>query len=143
MKHSDSQKQQANIKCVCINLRRAASTVTSSYDRYLKPTGLTTTQYSLLSNLKHLGTCTTSRWAEYVGLERTTLVRTIKPLFQKGYIEDLSSESSRNRQIRLTASGLDIIEKSKPLWQKAQHHLEDTIGIENIAILLDLLKELQ
>lgn len=126
------KKERAKSKCNCINLRRASNAITEYYDNMLRPGGLTLNQYSLLKNLNRLGVCSTSELAAYVGLERTTLVRTIKPLFQKGFIEDISTEGTRNRQIQVTSTGTQVLDICGPLWEEAQRGVELKIGSKNV-----------
>lgn len=128
--------------CYCINLRRAANSVTSYYDSVLESLGITITQYSLLSSLKKLGNCTVSDLAIHVGLERTTVVRTLKPLFTKKLIEDISEEGQRNRNLQLTKAGYEILEQAKPLWENAQKKLEEDIGIDEMDFLVRIAAKL-
>ncbi|AFV02250.1 putative transcriptional regulator [Dehalobacter sp. DCA] len=109
----------------------------------LRSGGLTITQYSLLKNLKRLGVCSTSELAKYVGLERTTLVRNIKPLFQKRFIEDISPEGTRNRQIQVTSTGTKVLELCRPLWEEAQKGIELKIGSENVQLLTQLVAKIE
>ena len=46
--------------CNCLALRQAARHVTQFYDQYLVPTGVRTTQFSILAKLRHLGPKTAS-----------------------------------------------------------------------------------
>lgn len=130
--------------CYCINLRRAANVVTDFYDRILKPIGLTVNQYSLLINISRLGTSSVSDLADHVGLERTTLVRSLKPLFKLGYIEDISEIGQRNRQLQVTQEGQQVLQRGEILWRKAQSELEQKVGkekLEQLSEILELLVE--
>ena len=129
--------------CNCINLRRAANAVTEYYDQWLKPSGLTINQYSLLINLSRLGRGSVSDLARQVGLDRTTLVRGLRPLLEAGLIEDLASESRRNRLLTPTESGRTVLKLARPLWEKAQAGLEDCLGREQVQPLTELLSRLE
>ena len=129
--------------CYCINLRRSANVVSAIYDRYLKSTGLTINQYSLLVNIQRLNLCSVSQLATQVNLERTTLVRMLKPLFEKKWIEDLSKNGERNRKIQLTMHGEKILLEAKYYWQLAQNEIEGKIGKQKVEILMDILNELE
>lgn len=137
------RREHASSVCSCINLRRAAHAITEYYDDVLQSSGLTLNQYFLLKNMKRLGICSTSELARQVRLERTTLVRTIRPLFQKGYLEDVSSKDTRKRQIRVTSDGLQILGICEPLWEKAQNGIVSTLGSENVYILMELLAKIE
>ena len=74
-------------KCYCTNLRRSANAISDFYDNALKNAGLTVSQYYLLINLSRLGKANITHWAQRVGLDRSTMVRNIKPLESRGLIE--------------------------------------------------------
>ncbi len=129
-------------ECYGIKLRRAAGNITEYYDRILKPAGLTLNQFSLLGSINKLGVCSIVQLAKNVGLEKSTLVRTLKPLLGAGYIEDTSIKGSRNRQLKLTKQGLLALYRGNIHWQDAQTHIREDIGIENMELLLGMLEAL-
>jgi len=128
--------------CYCINLRRVANAITSMYDKCLEPIGLSVNQFSLLRNIDHLKTCSVSDLAVYIGLERTTLVRTLKPLFVQGLIEDVSDETTRNREIEITQKGKLLLLQGVPLWEKAQSKIETKLDSNQILALSDIFTKL-
>jgi DNA-binding MarR family transcriptional regulator len=128
--------------CYCTNLRRAANAITDIYNRAFQPIGLTAGQYSLLKNINRLKTCSVSDLAVYVGLERTTLVRSLKPLFKLGYIEDVSEKGRRSRQLKVTEAGQQILNQGELLWRKTQEEMEQKIGKEKLQQLLEILARL-
>ena len=134
--------QKRKTSCYCINSRRLSNLITNKYDKHLQEIKLTVNQYSLLVNINQLEICSVSDLAIYVGLERTTLVRTLKPLFDKKLIEDISETTQRNRQIKITQIGKEILEKGKPLWKQAQKEIEDKIGKDNILVLSEIFSKL-
>ncbi len=134
--------QKRRTSCYCINSRRLSNLITNKYDKHLQEINLTVNQYSLLVNINQLEICSVSDLAIYVGLERTTLVRTLKPLFDKKLIEDISETNQRNRQIKITQKGKEVLEKGKPLWKQAQKEIEDKIGKDNILILSEIFSKL-
>ena len=134
--------QKRKTSCYCINSRRLSNLITNKYDKHLQEINLTVNQYSLLVNINQLEICSVSDLAIYVGLERTTLVRTLKPLFDKKLIEDISETTQRNRQIKITQIGKEILEKGKPLWKQAQKEIEDKIGKDDILVLSEIFSKL-
>lgn len=124
--------------CYCVNLRRTASIVTNIYDKYLEPANVTLTQYCILSNLEKMDGCSVSALADSIGLERTTLVRTLKPLTVRGFVSDISEPGTRSRKMHLTKKGKDIVVQAKPLWLQAQTEVEKKLGKENADFLLQL-----
>lgn len=125
--------------CYCISLRRAANAVTHLYDHCLDPVGLSVTQYSLLSNLKHMENCSITELAAFIGLERTTVVRTLQPLLERGLISDSSASGQRNRILSVTESGNQVLKQCRELWGDAQAKVEEHIGKDGAEKLLELL----
>lgn len=128
--------------CYCIQLRRAANFMTTLYDKQLSALGISVTQYSLLSNIKELGPCSVSDLAIYVDLERTTVVRTLKPLFQKGWIRDDSSKDARNRKIVVTEKGEMLLNQAEDIWHHVQEEIQKRVGKEDLEDLERILAKL-
>jgi DNA-binding MarR family transcriptional regulator len=63
--------------CNCLALRQAARHVTQFYDQFLVPSGLRSTQYSILARLQRKGPMTISALAAELVMDRTTLGRNI------------------------------------------------------------------
>lgn len=118
--------------CYCILLRRTTNYITKLYDRYLKRYGLSVTQYSLLGNIKELECCSVSELAVYMDLERTTLVRTLKPLMKNEWIADISSQGARNRMIIITEKGERVLKQAEAAWKRAQQEIERLVGKEDL-----------
>jgi DNA-binding MarR family transcriptional regulator len=137
------KSRKAEIPCYCFKVRRVARIVTAYYDKFLAPSGLTVNQYSLLVNLEKLGESNVSELANYVGLERTTLVRNIKPLLERGYVQDASRVEARDCRLSVTAIGREVLNVAMPLWEKAQKGIEDKIGAVNIKVLNELFGDLE
>ena len=129
--------------CFCINLRRAAGAVSDFYDRALSEAQLTTSQFSLMRNLRRLQPCTVTALAKEMGLERTTLVRTMKPLSEHGLIADLAEAKSRKSLLSLTEDGIAVMSRAAELWEGAQSSVRAHMGEEKMSDLLRLLNELE
>jgi DNA-binding MarR family transcriptional regulator len=65
---------------MCLAVRQAARHVTASYDQFLAPAGLRTTQFSILAKLKRQGPMTINALAADMVMDRTTRGRNILPL---------------------------------------------------------------
>jgi DNA-binding MarR family transcriptional regulator len=139
----DSTERFTPSPCNCLNLRRAALSMTKLYDRHLSPCGLTVSQYSLLRHLRTLGSVSVSALADKIRLDRTTLVRNLLPLEKEGLIIDVSAPGARSRELQLTEKGTAISAEADQLWDNAQHDVEHALGKENIALLTSLLSRLE
>ena len=72
--------------CNSLALRQAARHVTQFYDQFLAPSGLRSTQYSILARLQRRGPMTINALAAALVMDRTTLSRNILPLQRDGLI---------------------------------------------------------
>lgn len=133
----------ATIPCHCISTRRAANAITAYYDKMLAPCGLSVSQFSLLWSLEGMGSSNVSNLAEQVGLERSTVVRNLKPLLAKKLIADKAGGDKRDRQLTVSALGKKLIAKGIPLWKQAQKNIYQQIGQENIDVFRKVIVNLQ
>ena len=100
---------QKDVICNCLKLRRAAQAITKLYDRFLEPSGLKISQYSLLKHVQRMEPVNVSDLAVKMKLDRTTLVRNLKLVEEKGLVSDVSKEGARNRRLTLTENGKEVL----------------------------------
>ncbi|MDR3259672.1 MAG: MarR family transcriptional regulator [Fusobacteriaceae bacterium] len=132
-----------NSLCYCINFRRAANTLTKFYDQAFIPLNLTATQFSLLKDIHFLKTCNKSELAVCAELDRTTIIRNLNVLFEKGFIEEIPSENNRNNLIQLTKIGEDIRINGLVIWDQVQKKIDQIFGDENIITLKEIFKSIK
>jgi DNA-binding MarR family transcriptional regulator len=127
--------------CNCFTMRSAARHVTQFYDHLLAPTGLRTTQFSILAKLKRLGPLTINGLAKAMVMDRTTLGRNILPLERKRLITIGSGTSDRRAKVvQLTSAGEKRLQAARSAWSKAQADFEGTFGPKRAANLRGLLR---
>jgi Transcriptional regulators len=129
--------------CNCVNIRRSSQALTEVYDEFLAPSNLKIGQFSLLKHINQLEPVSVSDLALIIRLDRTTLVRNLKPLEQSGFVEDISAQGTRNRQLKLTAQGVGKYNQAEELWEQAQNFLEEYLGSENIDVFNRLLSKIE
>jgi DNA-binding MarR family transcriptional regulator len=121
-------------------LRQAARHVTQFYDHCLAPSGLRTTQYSILVRLKRHGPMTINALAAELVMDRTTLGRNILPLERDGLIAIVKgSTDRRQKELHLTASGAARLRRAAPTWAAAQTRFETAFGTPQTTNLRTLL----
>ena len=77
--------------------------------------------------------------SDWLGMERTTLVRNLRPLQRKGLVQINGGGRGRLVELSITAKGLKQIEKFAPSWKSAQSAVVKTLGKKRwSAILSDL-----
>ena len=125
--------------CYCATIKRAEQKITALYNRYLERAGITRGQYALLVNIQNHPGISVSRLAEQMNLERTPLVRNLKPLENRRLIRDTAQSG---RSLELTEEGKQIWTTAAALWQQAQQEFERQMGKERAQLLLQLLEEI-
>ncbi len=118
------------VPCVGFNTRRATRLITQYYDKALAPSGLRSTQYSLLNALSMLGEASMQDMSIIMAMDRTTLTRNLSPLVKKGLVKVSVGSDRRSRPITVTLKGKSALEKALPYWQEAQSHIVDAVGSE-------------
>ncbi len=118
--------------CYWKKLRLVTNAVDERYQGALAPVGLTINQYCILSNINKLDHPTTSTLAKAIELDRTTLVRTLKPLESRSLVQDAAEPGARDRKLRLTEQGKATLEEGRALWQQAQRETEEFFGKDAI-----------
>jgi len=127
--------------CACFNLRKASRAVTQLYDQILQPSGLLTTQFTLVVAISIAGSTTITRLAEDLVMDRTTLTRNLKPLERQGLIEIVPGQDQRTRVVALTAEGREALTKAIPLWEQVQASVVEGLGQNRWSRLLSDLSD--
>ena len=138
MREGDPPKPQ---DCNCLALREAARHVTGFYDRFMAPTGLRVTQFSILARLKRTGPMSINGLAAELVMDRTTLGRNILPLERDGLIAVAPAASDRRtKELRLTPAGIARLRAATECWRRAQTQFEAVYGGTRAADLRRLLR---
>ncbi|MGH9381769.1 MAG: MarR family winged helix-turn-helix transcriptional regulator [Thermoanaerobaculia bacterium] len=121
MSGSPTEKQLRDLEgCVCLALRRAMRAVTQAYDTALRPLGVRVTQLPILTAVASHGRVPLAPLAEELGMDRTTLIRNVRPLERDGLVEQGVEEGSRRTELRATAKGRAILARAYPVWRRVQ-----------------------
>jgi DNA-binding MarR family transcriptional regulator len=120
--------QAAVLRCTCFNLRKAARAVTQLYDEFLRPSGIRTTQFSLLMLIRGLGPIRLTELAEKAVMDRTTLKRNIELLQREGLVRVTPGADARVREVSLTGAAVKRLGEALPLWRRAQARITKELG---------------
>jgi DNA-binding MarR family transcriptional regulator len=127
-------------QCNCLAVRQAARHITQFYDQCLAPSGLRTTQFSILAKLKRLGPMTINALAAELVMDRTTLGRNILPLQRERLIDVVKGRSDRrSKELRVTEAGAERLRAAVEGWVQAQTQFEAVFGGERTLQLRSLL----
>src|SRR5437773_4946008 len=125
--------------CLCFNLRRVTRAVTQFYDSEMRQHGIRPTQGTILSSLQAKDSWTMAELSDWLGMERTTLVRNLRPLQRDGLVQAVGGGRGRRVELAITEKGRKQIEKLTPAWKSAQSAAVKTLGEKRwSAILSDL-----
>jgi DNA-binding MarR family transcriptional regulator len=115
--------------CNCLALRQAARAVTALYDRHLEKAGVTASQYSLLAVIKNNPGISMQELSERMVMDRTTLVRALKPLSRDNYVQQLpDAVNSRKLVFSLTDEGARKYTEAHAHWRQAQAEFDANVG---------------
>jgi DNA-binding MarR family transcriptional regulator len=125
--------------CVCFNLRRVARVVTQFYDAQMRRHGIRPTQGTMLAALNAQESWTMAELSDLLGMERTTLLRNLRPLERDGLVNIGGGGRGRLVELAITAKGRKQVEKLTPAWRSAQSAVVKTLGQKRwSAVLSDL-----
>lgn len=125
--------------CHCLAARRNARFLTRLYDRHLSAAGISVSQFSLLAKLAEQPDISISQLAEYMVMERTTLIRALKPLQAANFVHSRAEGSRSALRLSISKAGIAKFEESEPLWLEAQKEFEAYAGFDKAASIRGLL----
>ncbi len=114
--------------CYCLAARRGSRFITRIYDRHLAAVQLSFSQFSLLVLIYEHPGITLSTLAELMVMERTTLLRTIKPLRTGDWVMCEPQGAKKILAFTLSALGEVKFQEAHCAWADAQKELEQKIG---------------
>lgn len=123
-------------ECNCFALRQAARHVTQIYERHMSAVHLTAAQFTILSKLNRRPGWTMLELAESMVMDRTTLVRALKPLQRDGLIvTEAAPQDARTHVFNLSAAGRRKLDAAYLAWRAAQDEFEQGFGAERAKAL--------
>jgi DNA-binding MarR family transcriptional regulator len=126
--------------CNCLAVRQAARHITQFYDQFLAPSGLRTTQFSILAKLRRMDSMTINALAAEMVMDRTTLGRNILPLERDGLIAvEQGHHDRRSKELRVTEAGQARFREGVKGWREAQRRFEAAFGVDRTADMRTLL----
>jgi len=130
--------------CPCLALRRAGRMSTQVFDAQLQPSGLTIGQFGVMAQV-HCSSLsqaplTMKELSNAIGMDPTTLNRTLKPLEAQGLVATAPDPRDRRvRCVQLTTLGRERLAQAAPLWRAAGDKMRRLMGAETMLALRGLL----
>jgi DNA-binding MarR family transcriptional regulator len=133
------QIAEQTAQCALANLRRAARAVTRMFDEALAPSGLRSTQFTLIATVAANETISVTDLSTALGMDRTTLARNLGPLERDHLVRVVPGADQRVRLVSLTDAGLERLKMAAPLRAAAQRRVVAALGAETFRNLLGTL----
>lgn len=116
------------LPCACASLRRATRAVSGLYEEALRPSGLKSSQFTILQALSLTGEINQGRLGEILIMDSTTLTRTLQIMSRQGWLTKRRGKDRREVRLKLTKSGTAQFQSALPLWQHAQAQMQKRLG---------------
>ena len=116
--------------CASLNFRRTARAVTRLYDLALQESGIRSTQFAILVGIAKKQPISMGALGEMLGIDGTTLTRSLRLLEKEGLIAISKRAEKRQRFLSVTARGEQTLARSVPAWRAAQERFVASIGSE-------------
>jgi DNA-binding MarR family transcriptional regulator len=114
--------------CICFALRRTSRALTQLYDNALRAHGIRATQLPILLAARGSEPVPLGLLAERLGMERTTLLRNVRPLARRGLVEQSITGDSRRTALKTTAAGKILLKRAYPAWREVQGRVLEAAG---------------
>jgi DNA-binding MarR family transcriptional regulator len=113
---------------MCAGLRRASRALTQFYEEELRPTGLRSTQFTVLQVLALAGEVTQGELGRMLAMDSTSLTRTLRIMSRHGWIGKRRGADRREWRLRLSKTGEVQLRRALPRWEKVQARLRLQLG---------------
>jgi DNA-binding MarR family transcriptional regulator len=127
--------------CTCFNVRRVSRVITQFFDAEVRRHGMRPTQTPILRALKAKNGWGMAELSEWLGMERTTLLRNLRPLQRDGLVRAKGGGRGGHVELEITAKGRTALAKTLPAWRSAQDKVVATLGEERWSTIIRDLEE--
>jgi DNA-binding MarR family transcriptional regulator len=127
--------------CTCFNVRRISRVITQFFDAEVPRRGIRPTQTPILRALQAKNGWGMAELSEWLGMERTTLLRNLRPLQRDGLVRAKGGGRGGRIELEITAKGRTAVAKTLPAWRSAQEKVVATLGEERWSTIISDLEE--
>jgi DNA-binding MarR family transcriptional regulator len=125
--------------CACFNVRRISRVITQFFDAEVSRHGLRPTQTPILGALQAKDGWGMAELSEWLGMERTTLLRNLRPLQRDGLVRAKGGGRGGHVELEITEKGRTALVNLLPAWHSAQDKVVAILGEDRwSAIIRDL-----
>ncbi len=122
--------------CTCFNIRRVSRVITQFFDAEVRRHGMRPTQTPILRALLAKSGWSMAELSEWLGMERTTLLRNLRPLQRDGLVRARGGGRGGHVELEITAKGRKALAETLPAWRSAQDKVVATLGKERWSTIL-------
>jgi DNA-binding MarR family transcriptional regulator len=114
--------------CVALRARRMSRIVTRIYDDAMRPLGMTSSQFTLLTCIAQQDGVTAAEIGFDLDIEKSTLSRNLKRLVALKLMTMDPPAGRRGRGLHLTDKGVEALQAAFPIWRATQSRVTETMG---------------
>ena len=111
------------LSCLALNLKRTARVVSAVYEDAVRPSGVRSTQFSILATIAVNPQVSIAQLADWIDADRTTVQRSIGILERQKWILVQNAASGNVRRLSLTSEGQKKLAEAYRLWDRAQRRM--------------------
>jgi DNA-binding MarR family transcriptional regulator len=139
----DVDTRRIGRECIGFRVRMLNRVITSIYDDALSSVGLKTSQFNLLVTVSNRDPARPAELAKILEMDESTLSRNVERMCAKGWLVLKPEEDRRSHVIKVSDSGMALIRKGIPAWEKAQEEVGRRLGADSLAALTSVLSKLK
>ena len=129
-------------ECLAARVRILNRAITSLYDEALRPLGVKVSQTNILVATAKLGVARPGRLCEILHMDTSTLSRNAERMVAQGWLEVVPDADARTQPLRVTDSGMKLLERALPAWEQAQAQARAMLGEAGANLLLEIIQKL-
>jgi DNA-binding MarR family transcriptional regulator len=114
--------------CLCYNMRRASRVMTQFFTASLPGEALLPTQTPILTALEEHPGAGMAELSEWIGMDRTTLLRNLGPLEREGLVAAEGKGKGSRVALFLTPKGRKALRDLLPRWRRTQEKALKVLG---------------
>jgi DNA-binding MarR family transcriptional regulator len=127
--------------CTCFNVRRISRAITQFFDAEVRRHGIRPTQTPILGALQAKDGWGMAELSAWLGMERTTLLRNLRPLQRDGLVRAKGGGRGGHVEVEMTKKGRTALAKMLPAWRSAQDKVVAILGKERWSSIIRDLEE--
>jgi DNA-binding MarR family transcriptional regulator len=123
--------------CACFNVCRVSRVITQFFDAEVRRHGVRPTQTPILGALQAKNGWSMAELSEWLAMERTTLLRNLRPLQRDGLVRVIGGGRGGHVQLEITAKGRKALANTLPAWRSAQDKVVALLGKERWSTIIN------